>query len=287
MANEIVSKFAVNENVLIDYNGVLYDGRILEVEESNGYFNYRVHYMGYKKSRYDEFVEEQVLLKKTPENEAKKKEIHEVLIQYGESTPIKTPNIDQTPKSQKRKNATPLCSPAKKKQKLISGTPIITQQCTEQKVTSKLLEFAQEFEQLIEVKNKDIKERDSTLEEVQVQLKKEQEAHRVAQTELTVLRQQQSNLQKIDTIDLTATDALRNLSITELNSLEIQLTQSLERLRKEQILRRNCSVCKIRSKSITFIPCGHLIYCNECSQDIVNCTICNVSIEKKILVCSV
>jgi len=119
-----------------------------------------------------------------------------VLIQYGESTPIKTPNIDQTPKSQKRKNATPLCSPAKKKQKLINGTPIITQQCTEQKVTSKLLEFAQEFEQLIEVKNKDIKERDSTLEEVQVQLKKEQEAHRVAQTELTVLRQQQSNLQK-------------------------------------------------------------------------------------------
>jgi len=73
MANEVVSKFAVNENVLIDYNGVLYDGRILEVEESNGYFNYKVHYMGYKKSRYDEFVEEQVLLKKTPENEAKKK----------------------------------------------------------------------------------------------------------------------------------------------------------------------------------------------------------------------
>jgi len=209
-----------------------------------------------------------------------------VLIQYGESTP---PNIDLTPRSQKRKNATPLCSPAKKKQKLINGTPIITQQnlangtpiitkqCTEQQVTSKLLEFAQEFEQLIEVKNKDIKERDSTLEEVQVQLKKEQEAHQAAQAELTVLRQKQSNLQKIDTIDLTATDSLRNLNITELNSLEVQLTQSLERLHKEQILRRNCSVCKIRSKSITFIPCGHLIYCSECSQDIVNCTICNIS----------
>jgi len=49
MANEIVSKFSVNESVLIDFNGVLYDGRIIEVEESNGYFHYKVHYMGYNK----------------------------------------------------------------------------------------------------------------------------------------------------------------------------------------------------------------------------------------------
>jgi len=233
------------------------------------------------KSKYDEFVEEQVLLKKIPENEGKPIfKPRSGFISYGENTPIKTQNIDLTPKSQKRKNATPLYSPAKKKQKITNGTPIINQQCTEQ-VTSKLLEFAQEFEHLIEVKNKDIKERDSALEDMQVQLKKEQEAHRVARAELTILRQQQNNLQKIDTIDLTATDSLHNLSVTELNSLEIQLAQSLERLHKEQIVRQNCSVCKIRSKSITFIPCGHLIYCSECSKDIVNCTICNLSMEKK------
>ncbi|KAL4648873.1 E3 ubiquitin-protein ligase XIAP-like [Arapaima gigas] len=55
----------------------------------------------------------------------------------------------------------------------------------------------------------------------------------------------------------------------------------LEKLRKLQ-REKQCKVCMDRDISIVFIPCGHLVTCNNCSQALTKCPICCAVITQKI-----
>ena len=48
----------------------------------------------------------------------------------------------------------------------------------------------------------------------------------------------------------------------------------MERENELLINRLNCVQCKIRSRGVTFVPCGHYSLCAICSKDIYICPLC-------------
>ncbi|XP_060822287.1 baculoviral IAP repeat-containing protein 3-like [Bombus pascuorum] len=59
---------------------------------------------------------------------------------------------------------------------------------------------------------------------------------------------------------------------------------ALEEEKKKLIDARRCTVCKEREAIMTFIPCGHLVTCQYCSQAFGQCLICGREIEAQIRV---
>lgn len=55
----------------------------------------------------------------------------------------------------------------------------------------------------------------------------------------------------------------------------------LEKLRKLQ-REKQCKICMDRDICMVFIPCGHLVSCNECSTSLNKCPICCTAIMQKI-----
>lgn len=55
-------------------------------------------------------------------------------------------------------------------------------------------------------------------------------------------------------------------------------------LEKLQTLQREkqCKICMDRDIGIVFIPCGHLVTCEECSKSLIKCPICCGAIKQKI-----
>lgn len=50
----------------------------------------------------------------------------------------------------------------------------------------------------------------------------------------------------------------------------LSLQEQLRRLQEE----RTCKVCMDKEVSIVFIPCGHLVVCQECAPSLRKCPIC-------------
>lgn len=50
----------------------------------------------------------------------------------------------------------------------------------------------------------------------------------------------------------------------------LSLEEQLRRLQEE----RTCKVCMDKEVSIVFIPCGHLVVCQECAPALRKCPIC-------------
>lgn len=55
----------------------------------------------------------------------------------------------------------------------------------------------------------------------------------------------------------------------------LSLEEQLRRLQEE----RTCKVCMDREVSIVFIPCGHLVVCQECAPSLRKCPICRGTIK--------
>lgn len=52
--------------------------------------------------------------------------------------------------------------------------------------------------------------------------------------------------------------------------LGLSLEEQLRRLQEE----RTCKVCMDKEVSVVFIPCGHLVVCQECAPSLRKCPIC-------------
>ncbi|XP_077294456.1 baculoviral IAP repeat-containing protein 7-like [Arctopsyche grandis] len=61
--------------------------------------------------------------------------------------------------------------------------------------------------------------------------------------------------------------------------------KQMERKRKthrQNLLKGNCTICNTNQKNASFIPCGHLLTCMECSASFEMCPFCNVQIKYKV-----
>lgn len=45
-----------------------------------------------------------------------------------------------------------------------------------------------------------------------------------------------------------------------------------------------CCICMDSRRSIVFLPCGHVCVCNACSKDLIQCPLCRVRIQQKIII---
>ena len=43
-----------------------------------------------------------------------------------------------------------------------------------------------------------------------------------------------------------------------------------------------CKICMEEAVTVTFVPCGHFVCCNECSIALTECPICRGGIEQRI-----
>lgn len=54
--------------------------------------------------------------------------------------------------------------------------------------------------------------------------------------------------------------------------------EKLQKLQREKL----CKICMDRDIDIVFIPCGHLVTCNECSVSLSKCPVCCGDIRQKV-----
>ncbi|XP_068181619.1 E3 ubiquitin-protein ligase XIAP isoform X2 [Antennarius striatus] len=76
-------------------------------------------------------------------------------------------------------------------------------------------------------------------------------------------------------------DCLNNTPQSDVTKTPEQDEDPLEKLRKLQ-MEKQCKICMDRDICIVFIPCGHLVSCNECSVSLSKCPICCRAITQKI-----
>lgn len=76
-------------------------------------------------------------------------------------------------------------------------------------------------------------------------------------------------------------DCLNNSPANEALRKAEQDEDPLEKLRKLQ-REKQCKICMDRDICIVFIPCGHLVSCNKCSQALIKCPICCRVIAQKV-----
>uniref|UniRef100_A0A8C9NPR8 RING-type E3 ubiquitin transferase n=1 Tax=Serinus canaria TaxID=9135 RepID=A0A8C9NPR8_SERCA len=61
----------------------------------------------------------------------------------------------------------------------------------------------------------------------------------------------------------------------EVNGSQLSTEEQLRRLQEE----RMCKVCMDRDVSVVFVPCGHLVACEECALNLRLCPICRAVIQ--------
>uniref|UniRef100_A0A8C1GTK6 E3 ubiquitin-protein ligase XIAP n=1 Tax=Cyprinus carpio TaxID=7962 RepID=A0A8C1GTK6_CYPCA len=66
--------------------------------------------------------------------------------------------------------------------------------------------------------------------------------------------------------------------IEDISAQENDPMTKLEKLQREKL----CKVCMDRDINIVFIPCGHLVTCQKCSESLNKCPICCADITQKI-----
>ncbi|XP_069027497.1 E3 ubiquitin-protein ligase XIAP [Embiotoca jacksoni] len=76
-------------------------------------------------------------------------------------------------------------------------------------------------------------------------------------------------------------DCLNNTPESKAAQTKEQDEDPLEKLRKLQ-REKQCKICMDRDICIVFIPCGHLVSCNVCSESLIKCPICCGVIKQKL-----
>ncbi|XP_022093640.1 putative E3 ubiquitin-protein ligase UNKL isoform X2 [Acanthaster planci] len=79
---------------------------------------------------------------------------------------------------------------------------------------------------------------------------------------------------------------LNSLPLSNLKQMQLQLRQDLEKLdrvihTKEAL---GCCACQDRERSISTAPCHHLVLCDVCASNMLNCPVCHIQITSKITV---
>lgn len=73
-------------------------------------------------------------------------------------------------------------------------------------------------------------------------------------------------------------DCRKKTSVSEVAMTDEDPLEKLRKLQNEKL----CKICMDRDNCIVFIPCGHMVSCEECSERVVNCPICCGPIMQKI-----
>ncbi|XP_061416862.1 tumor susceptibility gene 101 protein-like [Lethenteron reissneri] len=69
--------------------------------------------------------------------------------------------------------------------------------------------------------------------------------------------------------------------------VEERTADALTNKRTEEELRRlqdrhTCKVCMDNEVSVVFVPCGHLVACQECASSLANCPICRAAVREAV-----
>ena len=51
---------------------------------------------------------------------------------------------------------------------------------------------------------------------------------------------------------------------------------------EELVEARLCKVCRRKDSCMVFVPCGHLVCCQECGERATRCPVCRMDISEKI-----
>ena len=82
-----------------------------------------------------------------------------------------------------------------------------------------------------------------------------------------------------------ASNNIHSLSQEQLEELKVMVTKQAENINKELETRKkdnDCIICYSNKKDICFYPCGHYCVCSVCSEQIKQCPICRVPIQKNV-----
>lgn len=118
---------------------------------------------------------------------------------------------------------------------------------------------------------------------------------------LRFIEKNQKNTEKLEekkaeaqsTKDLLAFFQSRSLRLEEelecanlaLSQMQFQLEKKQRQLTEAQNIGLNCVVCRVNAKNVLLIPCGHVIYCTECAEQVRQADIDNTSPLQSILTC--
>ncbi|XP_049898871.1 E3 ubiquitin-protein ligase XIAP [Epinephelus moara] len=97
--------------------------------------------------------------------------------------------------------------------------------------------------------------------------------------ERTILEKMSRTGSSYSTLKALIEDCLNNTPDSD--AAKTQDEDPLEKLRKLQ-REKQCKICMDRDICMVFIPCGHLVTCNECSESLIKCPICCGAISQKI-----
>ncbi|XP_018772712.2 baculoviral IAP repeat-containing protein 7 [Serinus canaria] len=73
----------------------------------------------------------------------------------------------------------------------------------------------------------------------------------------------------------TSRQEIRSVQQKESDGSQLSTEEQLRRLQEE----RMCKVCMDRDVSVVFVPCGHLVACEECALNLRLCPICRAVIQ--------
>ncbi|XP_063258285.1 baculoviral IAP repeat-containing protein 7 [Prinia subflava] len=73
----------------------------------------------------------------------------------------------------------------------------------------------------------------------------------------------------------TSRQEVRSVQQKESDESQLSTEEQLRRLREE----RTCKVCMDKEVSVVFVPCGHLVACEECALNLRLCPICRAAIR--------
>ncbi|XP_072520121.1 E3 ubiquitin-protein ligase XIAP [Salminus brasiliensis] len=97
---------------------------------------------------------------------------------------------------------------------------------------------------------------------------------KVERTILEKIRQSSKGYSKVE-------DLIQDITSNVFDSEEAKIEDPLKKLEKLQ-REKLCKVCMDNDISIVFIPCGHLVTCQRCSESVEKCPICCAVITQKI-----
>ncbi|XP_072773039.1 baculoviral IAP repeat-containing protein 7 [Taeniopygia guttata] len=76
----------------------------------------------------------------------------------------------------------------------------------------------------------------------------------------------------------TSRQEMRSVRQKESDESQLSTEEQLRRLREE----RTCKVCMDKDVSVVFVPCGHLVACEECALNLRLCPICRAGIQGRV-----
>ncbi|XP_019968432.2 E3 ubiquitin-protein ligase XIAP [Paralichthys olivaceus] len=101
------------------------------------------------------------------------------------------------------------------------------------------------------------------------------------EVEKTILEKIRRTGSGYSSLEALLEDCLNNSPDSDNAKTEKQDEDPLEKLMKLQ-REKQCKICMDRDISIVFIPCGHLVSCDECSKSLIKCPICCGAILQKL-----